>query len=272
MSFKISLAGDLGSGKSTITELIIAATGARRYSTGVIAREVAARHGMDIAAFNVYMESHPELDEEIDRGLMALSDLDEDLIIDSRMAWHFVRNTFKVYLSVDLEVSAARIMGAGRSTEHFDTLEETKEQIRKRRASERKRYRDLYGVDCKDLTQYNLVLDTTYASPEAVAQAVLDGLAQWQRGAYHACLLNPRRLLYPDDAADMGLAVRMSSALECGEDLTLPVVFEEEGNFYISDGVEQVIAYSLIGAEFVPCRLTAGTCAGRKYVRMENTL
>ena len=74
MSFKISLAGDLGSGKSTVAKIITERTGATYYATGAIMREVARRYGMDIAAFNVYAETHPETDREIDDGLVRLSD------------------------------------------------------------------------------------------------------------------------------------------------------------------------------------------------------
>ena len=42
---KISLAGDLGSGKSTVTDLLLAATGAERYTTGKIMRVLAAARG-----------------------------------------------------------------------------------------------------------------------------------------------------------------------------------------------------------------------------------
>ena len=45
---KISLAGDLGSGKSTVSKILIERLGATYYSTGAICRAIAAKHGMDI--------------------------------------------------------------------------------------------------------------------------------------------------------------------------------------------------------------------------------
>ena len=86
MRNKISLAGDLGSGKSTVAKLLIEALGAEYYSTGAIVRSVAERRGMSVADLNVYMETHPEIDKEIDDGLVALSDDERALVIDSRMA------------------------------------------------------------------------------------------------------------------------------------------------------------------------------------------
>ena len=136
---KISLAGDLGSGKSTVTGILMEALGAEKYSTGTIVREIAERMGMTIGELNVYMESHPEIDTEIDDGLVRLASDPRSLIIDSRMAWHFTAGTFKVYLSTDVEVAAARIMGANRSCEHASSLDEAVSCTKARRESEKKR-------------------------------------------------------------------------------------------------------------------------------------
>ena len=112
MMDKISLAGDLGGGKSTVADILIKRLGAEYYSTGAIVRAIAAERGMTVGELNKYMETHPEIDHEIDNGIAALSDDERFLIIDSRMAWHFTKGTFKVYLSCDAETSALRILHA----------------------------------------------------------------------------------------------------------------------------------------------------------------
>ena len=172
MKDKISLAGDLGSGKSTVSSILISRLGAEYYSTGAIVRSIAEKRGMTVVELNHYMETHPEIDHEIDDGLAALSDVDKFLIIDSRMAWHFTRGTFSVYLSTDIETSALRIMGANRRGEHAMTLEDTVADTRARRLSEQKRYYEQYGVDIKDLSNYALIVDTTVATPDEVADRV----------------------------------------------------------------------------------------------------
>ena len=129
---KISLAGDLGSGKSTVSKLLIDRLGAEYYSTGTVVRSIAERMGMSIGEFNKYMEAHPEIDNEIDDGLTRLADDDRLLIIDSRMAWHFTPGTFKVYLTVDLETSAIRIMMANRKGEHAASLARNSASARSR--------------------------------------------------------------------------------------------------------------------------------------------
>jgi hypothetical protein len=41
------------------------------------------------------------------------------------------------------------------------------------------RYMELYGVDCDDLSQFNLVIDTSYDSPERVADRIVEAYFSW---------------------------------------------------------------------------------------------
>ena len=268
---KISLAGDLGSGKSTVSKILIDKLGMEYYSTGTICREVAARHGMTVVEMNQYMETHPELDREIDDGLVALSDVDRPLLIDSRMAWHFVRGTFRVYLSVETAVSAARIFAAGRAEEHFATVEETEAQIRARRESEKKRYLELYGVNNKDLFNYDLVLDTTYTSPDEVAAEMAAAFTAWQADrTSRFCSISPLRLYYHDDAPDPERIATLSAAIECGECPTVDVFLDGE-RFCVKGAPEAALAYALSDIPYVPCRLVRESEDGN-FVRMSDSL
>lgn len=270
---KISLAGDLGSGKSTVAQILLDALGAEYYSTGSMVRAVAERMGMTIGELNKYMETHPEIDKEIDDGLVELANETKTMIIDSRMAWHFTKGTFKVYLSTDIETSAARIMCARRSGEDAATFEEAVERTRQRRQSECKRYSEKYGVDITDLSNYSLVVDTTYATPEEVAGVILSCFAQWRNDTdFKACYLSPERLNYTDDGHDADKLSDYSQALERSEDIPEVTVYEKDGEFYIEDGLESALAYAFNLYTFVPAKLVKGDSAGKKYVKMKNSL
>ena len=271
---KISLAGDLGSGKSTVADILISRLGAEYYSTGAICRRIAAEHGMDVVQMNRYMETHPEFDKQIDEGLAALSDLEKNLVIDSRMAWHFVRGTFRVYMTTEREESARRILGANRAEEKVGTLEECAEKIRQRKQSENKRYFEKYGVHCQDLDNYSLVVDTTYATPEEVAECILGCFADWKEDRTRKyAFICPRRFLYPDDEADMARAVKLSSLLEEGEDIGRAEAVEFDGDIYLTGNAEVAIACELAGAPFAPTGLRTGKekPAG-KFVHMRDSL
>ncbi len=273
MQDKISLAGDLGSGKSTVSKILIDALCATYYSTGAIVREIAEKRGMSVVELNTYMETHPEIDHEIDDGIARLTDDERLLIIDSRMAWHFTKGTFRIYLSTDIETAATRIMLNNRKGEHCSTLEETIENTKARRASEKKRYLEQYGVDIKNLSNYDFILDTTYATPEEVAEQIILAFRTWQEDkSYRATLLCPERLCFPDDAEDEALIAKYATALECGESIPEIQVVEEDGNFYVVSGMASALAYAFSFATFVPCTLVDAPKPDIKYVKISNSL
>ena len=273
MKDKISLAGDLGSGKSTVSAILVDKLGAEYYSTGAIVRSIAEKRGMSVVELNEYMETHPEIDHEIDDGLVALGSLDKCLIIDSRMAWHFTKGTFKVYLSTDIETSALRIMGANRRGEHAATLEETVADTRRRVESEKKRYLEQYGVHIKDLSNYSLVIDTTYATPAEIADAICATFFEWQSDhSYKRVLISPERLYYYDDTPDDIKVNRLAASVDLGEPIPEVTVFEENGEFFVEDGLESALAYAFSMQTFMPARLVKEKTPGRKYVKMQNSL
>ena len=272
MQDKISLAGDLGSGKSTVAKILISRLGAEYYSTGAIVRSIAEQRGMTVAELNTYMETHPEIDHEIDDGIAALSEVDKSLIIDSRMAWHFTKGTFKVYLSCDVETGSIRIMNANRACEHCSTLEETIANTRARRESEKKRYFEQYGVNIKDLSNYSLIVDTTVATPEEIAECILSSFEKWQSDkSFRKVFLSPERIHFPERELDGDMLSPFTSSVERGEEVNGVTVCERDGEFYLVDGFEQAMAQVFNFATFISATLVEAEPTG-EYVRMRNSL
>ena len=181
MSNIISLAGDLGSGKSTVSAILCKTLDYRYVYTGQIQRKIAERYGMTTTELNHYAETHPEIDEEIDDTFKALNDA-ENLIVDSRLAWFFIANSFKVFLKTDLEVSIARISGdKQRLNENYASYQEAAKGIVARKESEVKRYQQYYGVNCLDLNNFDLVVDTSNISPQEVADIILEKFEEWKK-------------------------------------------------------------------------------------------
>ncbi|MGE5613305.1 MAG: (d)CMP kinase [Bacillota bacterium] len=176
---KISISGDLGSGKSTVCNYLKERYGLKVFSTGQIQRSLAQRHNMDVLAFNKFMESHPEIDGEIDAELVKLGRRNEDMVLDSRMAWHFVPDSFKVYLTVDIDEAARRVMKDQRGeVEKYASADAAKASLAERKKSENLRYINKYGVDCSNLDNYDLVIDTTNISPGEVAEIIMSEYRQ----------------------------------------------------------------------------------------------
>ena len=186
MDFRISITGDLGSGKSTVCGILSEKYEAKIYSTGPIVRRIAMERGISVVDINKFMESDPTIDLEMDNRLKQLSDEPGNLIIDSRMAWFFTKNTFKVYLTTSPEESAKRIYNdKQRSSENFESIEETARQIKMRKQSENLRYKNLYGADCGFLGNYDLVVDTTAAPACDVARVIGDIYEKHKNGEEH---------------------------------------------------------------------------------------
>ena len=109
----ITLAGRLGSGKSTVCEVMRERYGFEVYSTGAIQREMAKRMNLDTIEMNRRMAGNLEFDHMIDDATtkLAAEQSEPPIIFDSRMAWHFAPVSFKVYMTVDPMTAARRVYG-----------------------------------------------------------------------------------------------------------------------------------------------------------------
>lgn len=166
---KIAISGELGSGKSVLSQRISDALGIDIVSIGKIQRHMAEEKGMSTLEFNQFIENHPEIDKELDDKLASYENIRQSVILDSRLAWHFVPSAFKVHLLVDIDVAAQRVFSdKNRKSEAYKDVEVTKQQLVDRKKSEQTRFLQLYGVNINDQSNYDLVIDTTNASPEQI--------------------------------------------------------------------------------------------------------
>lgn len=177
--YKISLTGDIGSGKSTVGELLSEKYGLEKVSIGFILRDMAKDYGMNVKEFNIYMETHPEIDALLDNKLKEYERKSGNYLFDSRMAWHFVPSSFSVFIKVSTKTAAERIMKAGRSEEIYKTMEDAVKNIEARHKSETLRYKTLYGVDLDNYDNYDLVVDTDGKTPEEIVKIICKAFDNW---------------------------------------------------------------------------------------------
>ena len=95
----ITIAGNLGSGKSTVCKILEEKHGFSTYSTGKIQRGYAETLGISTLEMNRLMNTDPKYDHIIDDEVVRISEekQGEKIIFDSRMAWHFVKRSLKVF-------------------------------------------------------------------------------------------------------------------------------------------------------------------------------
>src|SRR5574344_2467686 len=105
-AIKIAISGDLGSGKSVLSKTLKTELSFEVISIGVIQRELAWKRGMYALEFNHFMETHPEIDRECDDMVASYGKNNQNLILDPRLAWYFIPQSFKIHLKVDSHVAA----------------------------------------------------------------------------------------------------------------------------------------------------------------------
>jgi cytidylate kinase len=262
--FKICISGDLGSGKSTISKLLREKLSFDLYSMGEAWRSLAAKYNMTILELNKYSETHP-LDEEMDQAMTAAAGAPHNIIFDSRLAWHFIPNSFKIHLTVDPMIAATRIFNDKRGeAEGYADVTEAYEKINQRRISENVRYIQKYGLDCSQLDHYNLVVDTSHASPESIAAVIITKFQNWAKGQpFAGHWLSPRT---PFPTCDIGGVNRKQVDLLTNsitthgfmENYPLSLV-TMDGFYYIYDGHQRASAALLNGNHLVPVTVIAKT-------------
>ncbi len=215
---QIAFSGKLGSGKSTVCAILKEKYGYEIYSTGTIQRKVAADMGITTLELNKRMSEDPSLDHIIDDAVVKLSRerAGDKLIYDSRMAWHFAENTFKVYMYVDPTVAAKRVTAADRgNVEKYESVEEAREMLIARSLEENKRFKDIYGVDNFDYNNYDLIIDSTSATPEQIAETIVSEAEKYEKEAFNETkmmlspyVLFPTKPLGTDDGEDIEICLR----------------------------------------------------------------
>lgn len=175
----MTITGDLGSGKSTVARNFEEQYGAKRVSTGEVQRELAENLGIDTLELNKRAETDPAIDIKIDSIFKSLNKSEELLVVDSRMAWHFMPDSFKICMKVDLDVAARRVWDNQRKGEKYASFDECKTALRNRRDSERARFLKTYNVDLTDPNNFNMVIDTSYTMASEVAREVLEAYEQY---------------------------------------------------------------------------------------------
>jgi cytidylate kinase len=184
----ITIGGRPGSGKSTTSKAVAAELGFGHYSSGDRFREIGAEHKLTLLDANKQAEDDSTTDFIIDGELRAIGETGDRIVIDSRMAWHWIPQSFKVYLDLDTAIASRRILAkedAKRAqNEKVSTdPDEYAKDLDARTASEKKRYDALYGVNPYDTSSeaghYDLIVDTALNDADQAVRLVIEAFQRW---------------------------------------------------------------------------------------------
>ncbi|HCP08594.1 MAG TPA: hypothetical protein DIT25_02235 [Candidatus Moranbacteria bacterium] len=181
----ISFNGQEGSGKSTISKKIAEKLGIPWYYMGGIMRQKAGEKGLTLAEYGKLRDENPIYDKEIDDYLVELGKKEDAFVIDSRTAWHFIPGSINIYLKVDINEAAGRILKAlsedptrKNEDKKIETPEDMANSIQNRRLADNERYMKYYGINPNDESNYDFILDTTNLSIEEVLAKVMEFIHQ----------------------------------------------------------------------------------------------
>lgn len=181
----ITIAGVLGSGKSSTARLLSQELGYIHKSMGDLQREYSEKLGMDFTSYGEMQKKDHSIDKKIDEYQKKFGSEHEEFVLDSRLGWFFIPDSFKVCLMLDEVTAAKRIVADAQnnSTRKVEQVEDVDSQIiknRKRVESERVRYKDLYNIsDHFDSSHFDLVVHTDVHTLEEVVAIIKSAYEDW---------------------------------------------------------------------------------------------
>lgn len=204
--------GDLGSGKTTVSVLLARRLGVRRISVGDVYRAMAAERGLTALQLSLHAELDDKIDQYLDQLQGDIAASGEQVVVDSRLAWHFFTDALKVHMLADPAVAAARALGRPASeVERYRSVDHAREQLASRSESERVRFLARYGVDKTLLRNYDIICDSTSATPEEIVEVIAQHVGTARLYAPEPlCYIDPARVVRPatpgqDDAGPLRL-------------------------------------------------------------------
>ena len=180
----LTLTGNLGSGKTTICN-ILKEKGYEIVSTGKIFRDIAAEKNVSVIELNEMAKKDRSIDDLLDNKTTELGKTLDNVVFDSRLAWNFVPESFKVFLLVDTEEAARRVFqDSERNAESYESAAAAKEGLLNRAGLEKARFLDLYQINYYNASNYNLVIESTAAKPEEIAEEIIKQFERYQKESY----------------------------------------------------------------------------------------
>ncbi len=172
----ITISGNPGAGKSTVAKAVAKKLGYKHFSGGDFRRAIAEERGISLAELNKQDEKTGETDKIADERLERLGKMEDNFVIDTRTGFHFIPNSFKVFLDARPEEGAKRIAAQARKDEKYKSEKYGIRKIKERIKSDSFRYKKLYGINYMDKKNYDLWIDTTKIAADRIVEKIMKEL------------------------------------------------------------------------------------------------
>ena len=257
----ITITGNLGAGKTTICKFLNQ-SGYEIISTGKIFRQIADEKGITVLEMNELAKTDPSVDKMIDDRSVKLGKEKDNAIFDSRMAWHFIPDSFKVFLLADTNESGRRVLSdTERNAEKYSSIEEATRNLYERMSMERARFKELYDVDYLSKDNFNLIIDSTAATPEQISKEIIRRFEEYKKepfvGKVELCVAN----VYPTESFEEFSSLSLDGYLEKEKDndsfcsSSIITCVEQKGNIFMVDGHHRAMASAKSGKPFIEVKV-----------------
>ena len=191
-------------------------------------------------------------------------------IIDSRLAFHNIPESFSVRLTTNADVAGKRLFNDNSrgKEDKYANVEEAKKEREMRRIGENTRYMNRYGVDLTNEKNYDLIIDTSYSTVEDIANVILEGSRYYEKNKNFAKkwaspktflpLQTERETLAKSPLSNLSMDDMIKSIDEYGyfPNSTIEVVNVDNIN-YIIEGHHRNFAAAYCGKTLVPYEVLA---------------
>ncbi len=164
---KITLSGYVASGKTTVGKLLANKLNYNFISIGDKTRKAAESKGLTIVQYQELCLSDPEIDKHLDNEFSTECNNTDNLIIDYRLGFKFVKNGFHIFLKISDNSATERIKQANRKFESYETASQRNESFKNQ-------FLNAYGVDYTMPKNYDLVIEVEqFKSADEVVEFII---------------------------------------------------------------------------------------------------
>lgn len=179
----VTVSGFTGVGTSTIASIVADEFGLAHVDAGAFFRAKAEEHGMTIEEFDsqaaeIEAERDIDFDIEWDRTVLEYAFTRDDLVLEGRLTGALLSDIapVRVYVTCDPETVAERMRSRESAAESIPAdadADDLAAYVRERNRKQLARYEEKYGIDPRDRSFYNVVVDNA-RDLETVREDVLD--------------------------------------------------------------------------------------------------
>ncbi len=168
MNLIITISGLHGTGKSTIARAISKAFSLRHISAGELFRQIAFKRGLTVSELSKLSTKNRSVDDVVDERTRNEAKRGRVVLEGLLTGWLAKDNAdIKIFLIASETARIKRI--AGREGISYNAA---REATLLREELERRRFNRFYGVDIRDMSLYDLVLNTGLLSVDANIQII----------------------------------------------------------------------------------------------------